>query len=205
MVEMNTISAMSTQSNNATDEFNEETSFLLGMLNSSGSSSGNSNGCTTTFLGMPIVGGVPQISPAGAPPPPSPLAPFLTFIGTAPSAVALYTLPVSGSNPTAQGVILQVTAPSATTANAFFPPPKNHLWITDLQFIQPVVATGFLPAPTDNPLWVANLYDLRLTAQKVSNQPTNLLGGLTSYSRDFLVTLWVGPGGTVQYCGQNPP
>jgi len=202
LIEMNTLTSMSMQSNAATDEFNQEASLLLNLLDSTGSVTGITNGCTATFRGMNIDGatGLPVISVATVPSP-SPLAAFTTAMAVATAPIAIYTQPTTiPNNP--QGMILQVTSPSALTANAFFPPPKNHLWVTNLAFTQ-VVDTGFLTPPLDNPLWVANLYDLNLSAQKVSSNGQTILGGATAYVKDFLVTLWIS-GGQVQYCGPNP-
>lgn len=195
LVEMNTLSARAVQSSNTTDEFNEEVSLLISLL--------NSKGCTAAFTGMPIDtnSNLPVISPmASSLPSPSPLAAFTTFIANANAPIGIYTQPSSSPSPTPHGVVLQVTAPSAQTATAYFPPPLNHLWVTKLAFTQRV-DNGFMTS-LNNPGWTANLYNLHLDAQKTSTGQT-LLGGQTTFSKDFLVTLWVA-NNQVVYCGPTP-
>jgi prepilin-type N-terminal cleavage/methylation domain-containing protein len=211
LISMNTLTSLSMQANAATDEFNQEASLLLTVLNSKGAVNGSMNGCTAAFLGMPVVAGVPVISTTVVPSP-SPLAAFTSAISTATQAVALYTKPYPSTSPSPpQGLILQVTAPTVLTANAFFPPPINHLWVTSLTFNTPALATGVLTPPlkyTVNPVYQANLYQLHLSAQKVSSNGLNILGGQTIFSKDFLVTLWVNMSATpptVVYCGDTPP
>jgi len=203
LVEVNLMSAMATQSSNAADEFNNEASLLLNLLNANGSMNGITNGCTAAFYGMPLdASGNPIISPVASDlPSPSPSTAFNAYIATATAAIGIYTHPSSLPSPVPQGLVIQVTAPSAQTATGFFPPPQNHLWVTRLAFTQnidPDFMTSY-----NHPGWFANLYNLHLDAQKISTGQ-KILGGETTYSKDFLVTLWV-LNGVVQYCGANPP
>jgi prepilin-type N-terminal cleavage/methylation domain-containing protein len=213
--EMSMLSARSTQSSNAADEFNSDVALLLNLINSSNFVQGGTNGCTMAFQGLPLMPlpapnntvSVPQLSPALPLPAPSPSSSFVAYISASPlpSPVAIFTQPSASPNPL--GAIVQVSVPSAQTANSSFPAPRNNLWVTNLYF-NAVIDTNFIPpsGPTSQSnSWVSNLYQLHLDAQKVIAGQA-LLGGETTYSKDFLVLLWVG--GTplaVQYCGPNPP
>lgn len=203
LMEMNTLTALSMQSNGATDEFNQEAGALLTMLNSNGTVAGANNGCTTTFKGMSVPGppwttALPVITAQPITWPDS-VTNFITNITAATAPTALYT-DLAHTN-----IFIQVTAPSAANANGLiFPPPKNHLWVTKLAFTG-VVDTNVAPPPALHLNWIANLYILQLQAQKVSSAGQKILGGETTYSKDFLVTLWVDPGtNQVVYCGPNP-
>lgn len=186
LIDVSTLSSRATQSNNATDEFNTDASLLLTVLSSPA-------GCTSAFAGMAVGANGPVISPTV--PPPSPLSAFLTYIATA-TPVAITT---NYLNPALSSIIIQVTAPSALTANASFPVPQNNLWITNIGFTS-LVDTAVSVSGT----FTQNLYNLNLSAQKVSTGPYSLLGGLTTYNVNFLVALWVNGAGTVDGCGTSP-
>lgn len=203
LADISTFSNLTTQANNAIDEFNKDASLLFTIVSANVTDSGNtSNGCTNVFLGMPIVGGVPQISTSLPLPAPSPLGTYISTINLpGEQPVALHTL---ASNP-ASSIIIQVGAPSTTAANASFPPPHNNLWITNIAF-KSLVDAGIATGTVNGLASTENLYDLNISAQKVSTGHYNIMGGQTSYSKDFLVALWVGnASGTVNYCGPNPP
>jgi type II secretory pathway pseudopilin PulG len=199
LADVNTLSSRATQASNAADEFNSDLSLLLTLVNATAPTSSPPaapmSGCTLAFQGMQIVGGLPAVSTATIAWP-STVPNFIAAMAVAPAAIAIYQ-----NYSTSTGPIIQVGAPTFASANAFFPAPRNNLWITNIQFTSQVDSLTLAP-PTDLAGAVANIYDLHIDAQKVSTGMT-IFGGATTFSKDVLVTLWI-IGTAVVYCGGNP-
>jgi prepilin-type N-terminal cleavage/methylation domain-containing protein len=202
MADMMNMSARSSQSSAAADQFTSQMSLLVNLMNATTQADMNyASGCTNAF-----------VNGAAA-------FPFTVFnasnLPTAGKIISQQFNPIyQHYNDPTTPLFLQMTSGSTASAgpNPTFPPPINNLQIMSIAFTR-LVDWNFAGAdptkPGETPSTTApflpptvGLFNLEVKAQKVGTQMMPILtGGNTQYTKDILVTLWLDSSYNVTRCG----